>query len=187
MNPHSFFTKPTNPIEIINVINKLNLNKASGPFSVQPDILQHIKNIIADPLSKLINSSFESGIYFDNLKISKTIPIFKEKGDIFEKTNYQPISLLSNINKIVKKLMQERLYTFLTIHNCIYENQFGFRKKHSTIHALMSITEDIKQALDNNQIACGIFIELQKAFDTVNHEILIIYLFLFMKWVYKKR
>ena len=107
MNPHSFFIKPTNPIEIINVINKLNSNKASGPFSVQPDILQLIKNIIADPLSKLINSSFESGIYFDNLKISKNIPIFKEKGDILEKSNYGPISLLSNINKIVEKLMQQ--------------------------------------------------------------------------------
>ena len=55
----------------------------------------------------------------------------------------------------------------------IYENQFGFRKKHSTIHAVMSIPEDIKQALDNDQIACGIFIDLQKAFDTVNHEILL--------------
>ena len=65
--------------------------------------------------------------------------------------------------------MYTRLYNFLDVHNCIYNLQFGFREKHSTNHALFSITEKITQALDNNNFACGIFIDLQKAFDTVDH------------------
>ena len=67
----------------------------------------------------------------------------------------------------------ERLDSFLTLHNVIYINQNGFRKNHSTIHTLISLTDDIRNALDNNNVACGIFIDLKKAFDTVDHAILL--------------
>ena len=69
--------------------------------------------------------------------------------------------------------MYNRLHSFLSKHDCIYTNQFGFRKNHSTIHALISLTEHIRDSLDQNKIACGIFIDLQKAFDTVDHNILL--------------
>ena len=69
--------------------------------------------------------------------------------------------------------MHERLYNFLTKHNVIYELQFGFRKKHSTTHALMKLTEDIRHSLDSGNFSCGVFIDLQKAFDTVDHNILL--------------
>ena len=69
--------------------------------------------------------------------------------------------------------MYTRMYNFLSIHNCIYDLQFGFRNKHSTNHALLSLTEDIRNALKNNYFAIGVFIDLQKAFDTVDHEILL--------------
>ena len=75
--------------------------------------------------------------------------------------------------KIFEKLLYSRLYQFLNINNCIYELQFGFRKNHSTNHALFSITEKIREALDQNNFSCGIFIDLQKAFDTVDKEILL--------------
>ena len=87
--------------------------------------------------------------------------------------NDGPISLLSNINKIIEQLMYTRLYNFLSIHNCIYDLQFGFRNKHSPNHALLSLTVDIRNALDNNSFAICVFIDLQKAFDTVDHEILL--------------
>ena len=106
------------------------------------------------------------------MKISKTIPIFK-KGSRLLVSNYRPISLLSNLNKILEKIIHERIYKFLEDYQCIYSLQFGFRKKHSTNHALIDITETIRQALDNKKFACGIFVDLQKAFDTVNHGILI--------------
>ena len=77
-------------------------------------------------------------------------------------SSYRPISLLSNINKIFEKLVYSRLYSFLTFHNCIYELQFGFHSKHSTNHALLSLTEMIREALDNSSFACGIFIDLER-------------------------
>ena len=88
-------------------------------------------------------------------------------------SNYRPISLLSNINKIFEKLVYSRLYSFLELHNCIFELQFGFRAKHSTQHALASLTEMVKQALDEGNFACGIFVDFAKAFDTVDHTILL--------------
>ena len=172
-NDYSFFIKPTDKEEIINIINNININKAIGPHSIPSDILHSIKNYIADPLSKIINLSFVKGIYIDNLKIAETIPIFKEKGNKLDCSNYRPISLLSNINKIIEKLMHSRLYNFLSIHNCIYDHQFGFRKNHSTNHALLNLTEEIRDALDNNSFAAGVFVDLQKAFDTVDHTILL--------------
>ena len=110
---------------------------------------------------------------FDNLKISKAIPFFKDKGSKLECKNYRPISLLSNVNKIIEKIMYNRLYNFLEKYNCIYENQFGFRSHHSTNHALISLTEHVRNAIDNNNLACGVFIDLPKAFDSVDHEILL--------------
>ena len=172
-NPVSIFIKPTSTIEIINLISTLNNNKSSGPFSIPTDIFKMTGNIMASPLTEIINLSFSTGIYPNNLKIAKIIPVFKNKGSNLQCNNYRPISLLSNINKIFEKLMYTRLYNFLDIHNCIYNLQFGFREKHSTNHALFSITEKVREALDNNNFACGIFIDLQKAFDTVDHNILL--------------
>ena len=83
---------------------------------------------IAEPLTKLINVSFANSLYFENLKVSKVIPVFKNKGTL-------------NINKIIEKLMHKRLYSFLCKYNCVYMNQLAFRKHHSTIHALIGITE----------------------------------------------
>ena len=136
---------------------------------VFPITIHLIKPIISEPLAEIVNLSFKTGVYIEILKISMTIPIFKNKGSEQLCSNYRPISLLSNINKLIEKMMYSRLYSFLEFHNCIYKNQFGFHTHHSTFHALVSITEDIRQALDNNSFACGIFIDLQKAFDTVDH------------------
>ena len=127
-----------------------------------------------EPLENIINLSFGKGIYIENLKISKTVPVFKGKGSPLDYNNCLPISLLSNINKLIEKLTYVRLYKFLSKHNCIYELQFGFRNGHSTNHALLNLTEDIRNALDNNIFAVGIFIDLQKAFDTVDHNIFLI-------------
>ena len=109
--------------------------------------------------------SFATGIYPDQLKIANVIPTFKNKGDHLLVSNYRPISLLSNISKIFEKLVNSRLYSFLNLHNCIYELQFDFRAKHSTNHALLSRTEMIRGVLDGSNFACGIFIDLQKALD----------------------
>ena len=111
-------------------------------------------------MSQIFNLSFETGTYPEKLKVSKTIPIYKKRSKL-EPSNYRPISLLSNLNKILEKLMYARVYNFLNKFNCIYNLQFGFREKHSTNHALINITESIRLALDNDKTVCGIFVDLQ--------------------------
>ena len=81
--------------------------------------------------------------------------------------------LLSNISKIIEKLIHRQLYGFLEFNNYLYTNQFGFRNLHSTNHALITITEKIRKGIDNGEITCDVFLDLQKAFDTVDHEILL--------------
>ena len=138
--------------------------KAQVPTALPGDLLKALKANLCHPLTSIINMSFATGIYPDQLKTAKVIPIFK-KGDKLLVSNYRPISLLSNINKIFEKLVYSRLYSFLELHNCIYELQFGFRARHSTQHALTSLTEMVRQALDEGNFACGIFVDFQKAFD----------------------
>jgi hypothetical protein len=127
---------------------------------------------LASPLAIIANISFASGIHPDKLKIAKVIPIYK-KGSKLIPANYRPISLLSNINKIIEKLVFPRVFNFLEDNKIIYKLQYGFRPKHSTNHALINVTEKIRDALDQGKIAGGVFVDFQKAFDTVNHSILI--------------
>jgi len=122
-------------------------------------------------LSKIINISFITGVFPQLCKTAKVIPIFK-KDDPLNVKNYRPISLLPIFSKIFEKAIYSRMYHYLELNDLIFKRQFGFRANHSTNHALISMTEDIKYHLDSNKFVSGIFIDLEKAFDTVNHEIL---------------
>ena len=123
-------------------------------------------------MADLFNLSFKTGVFPSVLKTAKVIPIFKKDSKL-DYSNYRPISLLSNIEKILEKPMYRRLYTFLNNKNIIYDLQFGFRQQYSTSHALINITENIRKTLDDGNIGCGVFVDLQKAFDTVDHQILL--------------
>ena len=120
----------------------------------------------------MINESFVRGIFPDKLKIATVIPVFKIDLTT-KKSNYRPISLPSIFSKIFENVMYQRLHKFLDIYELLFNMQFGFRSGHSTDHALVSLTESIKSSLDNNGVGCGIFIDLQKAFHNVNHDILL--------------
>ena len=159
-------------IEIKTIIASIDTCKSYGPNSIPTEFLHLLKDEISGPLSILFNLSFTTGTFPDMLKIAKTIPIFK-KGSKLLVSNYRPISLLSNINKILEKLMYSRIYDFLTKFNILYDLQFGFRSKHSTSHALINIIEKINKSLDSKKSVCGLFVDFQKAFDTVNHSILL--------------
>ena len=102
-----------------------------------------------------------TGVFPSVLKTAKVVPVFKKDSKL-DYSNYRPISLLSNIEKILEKLMYKRLYTFLNKNNVIYNLQFGFRQQYSTSHALINITENIRKALDDGNIGYGVFVDLQK-------------------------
>ena len=171
-NIHSLFISPTDEIEISNLISTLKKGKASGPNSIPTFILKDFNREISIILANLFNLSFSNGVFPDILKTSSVLPLFKKDSKL-SCVNYRPISLISNISKLLEKLMYSRLYSFLNVYNCLTDLQFGFRAKHSTSHALINITEMIREALDTDHFACGVFIDLQKALDTVDHDILI--------------
>ena len=167
-----FIVLPCAPNEVSTVIQSLKNGKSSGPNSIPIKLLKVLEPHISLTLSSLINESFETSTFPDTLKIAKVIPVFK-KGLSTKTSNYRPISLLSIFSKIFEKVMYQRLYKFLEVGELLFDMQFGFRSGHSTDHALVSLTESIKASLDKNRFGCGIFIDLQKAFDTVNHDILL--------------
>ena len=121
---------------------------------------------ISIPNEKLINLSFETRIFPDALKLARIIPIFK-KGDLLQCNNYRSISLRSNISKVMEKFAHQCLYISLENNNVLYDKQLSFRNKPSTMYALIKITEKIREVLNKKNFACGIFIDLQKAFDTI--------------------
>ena len=170
-NGNSIFLQPTDKEEIANIISSLSSNKASGPNSIPYRILLLLKNEISKQLADLFNLSFMTGVFPSVLKTAKVVPVFKKDSKL-DNINHRPISLLSNVEKILEKLMYKRLYTFLNSNNIIYNLQFGFRQQYFTSHALVNITENIRKALDGGNMGCGIFVDLQKAFDTVDHQIL---------------
>ena len=171
-NPDTFFLSPTNKEEIKFILSSLDINKSTGPYSIPSKVLNMLKNDISEQLADLFNLSFTTGTFPTLLKTAKVIPIHK-KDSKSNFTNYRPISLLSNLDKILEKLMHSRLSTFLNIKDIIYPLQFGFCQNYSTSYALIHLTETIKEALDQGKYGCGIFFDLQKAFDTVNHNILL--------------
>ena len=168
----SFFLSSTDKYEIINIISSLDPTKSTGPNSIPTKILKLLKNDISAQLSDIFNVPFSTGVFPTILKIAKVVPIHKKQSKLAY-SNYRPISLLSNLEKILEKLMYSRIFKFLNDSNSIYPLQFGFRQKYSTTHALISLTEDIRKNLDKGNIGCGIFVDLQKAFDTVEHDILL--------------
>ena len=153
----TIFLQPTDKEEIANIISSLNSNKASGRIPYR--ILFLLKNEILKQLADLFNLSFMTGVFPSVLKSAKVVPVFKKDSKL-NYSNYRPISLLSNIEKILEKLIYKRLHAFLDYKNIIYDLQFGFRQQYSTSHALINITENIRKAFDDGNIGCGVFVDL---------------------------
>lgn len=170
---NSLFFQPITYQEIEKVLREIDPNKATGPYSIPNKILNMLSTDISRILAKIFNLSITTGKFISQLKTAKVIPVYKNKGSNLEISNYRPIALLSNIDKIFEKLIHQRIVAYLDKHNLIYKRQFGFRKKHSTVHSLIALTEKIRSNLDKGNFTCGIFLDLQKAFDSVDHEILL--------------
>ena len=139
------------------------------------------------PLTHLINCSLQSGIFPDELKLARVVPIFKA-GDPAQVSNYRPISVLTTFSKIIEKIVYNHLLDFLSKNEALYEYQFGFRPSHSTQQAIITLVDRITKSLDNGNFAVAILLDLKKAFDTVDHKILLKKLYaygirgIFLKW-----
>ena len=134
--------------------------------------LKILKTCISKPLETIFNISFITGIVPSHFKLANIIPIHKG-GPLTSISKYRPISLLSVFNKLLEKLLSSRLLDFIQKKGILFENQFGFRTNYSTDHAVLTIIDKIQTAIDAQDYTCGIFLDLSKAFDTVNHSILI--------------
>ena len=167
----SFFVDPTNEAEIINIINHLT-EGAPGRDEIVARNLKCISDSIAYPLAQVANLSFQQGIFPEELKIAAVTPLYKAK-DPMMFNNYRPISLISVFAKILERLMYIRLLKFINKNQIFNKHQFGFRDKHSTFMALIILIKNLVNAIDNGKCAVGIFLDFQKAFDTVDHCILL--------------
>ena len=161
---------PVNEASVSLLLSQLNPNKAS--LDIPNKLVGIAHEQLSIPLTLLYNESISSGIVPDLLKVSKVIPIYKS-GIMTESNNYRPISILSPLSKIFERLVCEQLLSFIEKQNILYQFQFGFRKGYSTEQAILEITDYLKTAIDNNLYTCGIFLDFSKAFDTVNHNILL--------------
>ena len=166
----SFLVSPTDKTEIENFISSLDSNEPVGSNSFSTKILKLLKNDISSELSEIFNISFSTG--FPSILKTKVIPIHKNNCKL-DFSNYRPISLLSNTEKFLERSMYNRMYKFFSDNNLIYPLQFGFRQKYSAVYALISLTENIRKSLDEGNIGCDIFVDLQKTFNTVEHDILL--------------
>ena len=156
--------------EVVKIINSLN-NSSPGWDCIPAKLAKRVLNYYNKPLTFLINQSFHNGIFPDEPKLAKVIPIYKS-GSTMELNNYRPISVLNIFSKTFEGLMYNKLIKFLDKYNILDQNQFGFRQGHSTHHALITLVDKITKSLDNGDIVIGVFIDLKKAFDTVDHKIL---------------
>jgi len=167
-NEHSIFINPPSSSEIFNIIQNMNIKKSSGFDDISPMFLRIIASIVSPYLAVLFSYSFELAIFPDCLKIAKVIPLHK-LGARTELTNYR--SSLSY--HFLQKLISIRILKFFDKHKIIYYRQFGFRKLHSTSHAISDIITQCYENLKKRKHSCLIILNIKKAFDTVNHNYLL--------------
>ena len=162
----------TDADEVIDIVSKFTNKKGVGYDDIPIFILKSTIVYVAETISKIINYSFQAGIFPSSLKIAKVCPIFKDgEKNLF--TNYRPISVLSCFSKIFEKALYNRLLSFLEKKNILIDQQFGFREHYSTYMAVMNMYDGLSTAIDNKEFAVGVFIDLSKAFDSLDHDILL--------------
>ena len=135
-------------------------------------MLKHCSPVIEKYLSEAFNMSISKRKFPEFLKLAKVVPIFK-KGDKTSPQNYRPISLLCSISKIFEKLLYNRMVQFFVNRKLFASEQFGLRKKRSCVHAISTVTDYIREKIDKKSTGQACFIDLQKAFDTLDHSILL--------------
>jgi len=177
-NEAEFHLEKTTTEEVIDICKKMKKKTSRDHFGISQKLIMDNIVVLSKPITHLWNRCKETGLFPNGAKIAKVIPVFKGKGlKAHLYTNYRPISLLSIIGKILERLMYNQLEAFLIRYNILFKSQYGFRGGHSTIHAVTDFVGKINEALEKGELCYGIFCDLSKAFDTINHDILLEKLF----------
>lgn len=171
-NTHSFKFRAVNERFVKENLKNLKTNKACGLDKISARLLKDAAEVISHSLTLLINKSFEEGCFPATWKSAKVTALFKG-GDQSSKDNYRPISILPTISKIIEKAAHTQLYGYLEGNNLLTNAQYGFRHKLSTASALINFTDTLLDKMDKGQTTGVVFLDMKKAFDTVNHDILI--------------
>ena len=156
------------------LIGTLLSKTSSGYDDLSSKVLKQLAPIIHPLIRIIVNQSLVTGIFPKKLKHAIVTPIYKGKNsDPQEFINYRPISLLPTLSKILEKVVQKQLYRYMTENKLLTNSQYGFRTNHSTEHATVEFVDRIAQSIDKGEIPFSIFIDLSKAFDTLDHQILL--------------
>lgn len=153
------------------LLNQLSANEASGLDNIPAKLIKIYAPIISSSLCKLFNLSLSTGVFPDDWKIAKVIPVHKGNAKN-DPNNYRPISIISVVSKVFERIVYNQLYDYLTSNDLLNKYQSGFRTMHSTVTALLDATTDWYLNIDQGLLTSVIFLDLKKAFDTVDHKIL---------------
>lgn len=167
----SMFLKPITETEIIRIVNSLSNKHSSGDDEIPTSLIKFCINEISTPLTHAISTSFRTGIFPEKLKLATVIPLHK-KGNTSEMENYRPISLLPGFSKVFEKCMSIRIMEYFLVNDMFYMGQHAYMKGRGTQTALYEFTESILQSLENKNHVMGLFLDLTKAYDCVNHQLL---------------
>ncbi|KAI8479169.1 hypothetical protein Bbelb_430920 [Branchiostoma belcheri] len=168
----TFRLRPVEETEVLNELLRLKPKKATGVDKIPSRLLKDSAPIIVKPLAHIFNLSIASGEVPDDWKLAKISPIHKS-GNRDSVSNYRPVSVLNVASKVMEKMVHNQVSHFVNSTGQLTAHQSGFRKHHSTGTAVQKVVEDIQSAQNNKKVTVALFLDLRKAFDTVNHQILL--------------
>ena len=163
---------PVTEQNISDIIKNLKNKSSYGHDCLSNILIKRVQNVLIEPLTFLINQSLSTGIFPNELKISRVKPLYKS-GNSSLLSNYRPISVLSSISKVYEYVVFKQLLNYMECNRLFYTDQYGFRPGHSTELAAARFVNELVVDMDNYKIPTSVLIDLSKAFDTLNHDILI--------------